>query len=63
MLRVDASWDTRFWVCEGFGSLRNKRLLHLAAPERLHVQIIVPEKIRSIPSGGYESHVINYQFA
>ncbi|XP_052588864.1 disintegrin and metalloproteinase domain-containing protein 2 [Peromyscus californicus insignis] len=26
-------------------------------PERLHVQIIVPEKIRSIPSGGYESHV------
>lgn len=61
MLRVDASWDTRFSVCEGCGS--EKCLLHLAAPGRLHVQVTVPEKIRSIQSEGYESQVINYQFA
>ncbi|XP_040596625.1 disintegrin and metalloproteinase domain-containing protein 2 isoform X1 [Mesocricetus auratus] len=27
-------------------------------PGRLHVQVTVPEKIRSIQSGGYESHVV-----
>ena len=45
-------------MCEECGS--EKRLLHLAARERLHVQVTVPEKIRSILSGGYESHVINF---
>lgn len=48
-------------MCEECGS--EKRLLPLAARERLHMQVTVPEKIRSILSGGYESHVINYQFA
>lgn len=48
-------------MCEECGS--EKCLLPLAARERLHVQITVPEKILSILSEGYESHVINYQFA
>lgn len=48
-------------MCEECGS--EKRLLPLAARERFHVQVTVPEKIRSILSEGYESHVINYQFA
>ncbi|KAH0519286.1 L-gulonolactone oxidase [Microtus ochrogaster] len=55
MQRGDASQETGFSVCEECGS--EKRLLHLAARERLHVQITVPEKIRSILSGGYESQV------
>lgn len=44
-------------MCEGCGS--EKCLLRLAAREKLHVQVTVPEKIRSVTSEGYETQVIN----